>query len=432
MPRFSIKRYMPRSLYGRAALILLIPIVTIQIVVSFAFIQRLYEDVSEQMTQNVSIEIGLLLDAVNSDGALEDLAEALEMEVALPGSEVADRRRFYDLSGRVIRDTLAAKFEGLMGVDFVADRKSVALALETPKGLLQIIFSRRRVSASNPHQLLVLMAATGILMTVIAYLFLRNQLKPIRRLAIAAEAFGKGRVEAYSPGGASEVRSAGSAFLNMRARIERQMEQRTLMLSGVSHDLRTPLTRLKLGLSMQPESAEIDALQSDVSEMEQLITAFLDFARSDAIEDLEPSDPVALVEDLIANARRAGKPVDAGELAARGNMIDMRPLALRRALENLINNGVRYGSRARVSIDLLETALRFRVEDDGPGIAPEQREQAMKPFARLDAARNQNEGSGVGLGLAIAADIARSHGGTLRLGESDGLGGLSAEIVLPR
>jgi len=432
MPRFSIKRYLPRSLYGRAALILLVPIVTIQIVVSFAFIQRLYEDVSEQMTQNVSIEIGLLLQAVQNQDDLDALAEALEMEISLPAADVADRRRFYDLSGRGIRDTLAARFEGLSGVDFVEDRKGVTLALLTESGVMQVSFPRRRVSASNPHQLLVLMVTTGILMTVIAYLFLRNQLKPIRRLALAAEAFGKGRVENYSPGGAAEGRSAGNAFLNMRARIERQMEQRTLMLSGVSHDLRTPLTRLKLGLSMQPEDPEIEALQGDVSEMEQLITAFLDFARSDAIGDLEPSDAVSLVEDVIEKARRAGKIVEAGEFAQRGVLIEMRPLALRRALENLVNNAVRYGEKARVSVELLETAVRFRVEDNGPGIAPEQREQAMKPFARLDASRNQNEGSGVGLGLAIAADIARSHGGTLRLGESEIFGGLSAEIVLPR
>ncbi len=432
MPRFSIKRYLPRSLYGRAALILLVPIVTIQIVVSFAFIQRLYEDVSEQMTQNVSVEIAVLLDALQKGEDIAALAEALEMEVVLPGAAVEDRRRFFDLSGRVIGDTLAATFEQLRGVDFVENRKSVRLGFETREGLMEIRFLRRRVSASNPHQLLVLMVATGILMTVIAYMFLRNQLKPIRRLALAAEAFGKGRTESYSPSGASEVRSAGSAFLNMRARIERQMEQRTLMLSGVSHDLRTPLTRLKLGLSMQPETVETEALLRDVSEMEALITAFLDFARSDAVEELEPTDPVQLVEDIISNAVRAGKRAAAGDLAQRGARFEMRPLALRRALENLVNNAVRYGTRALVSVDVLETAIRFRVEDDGPGIAAEHREEALKPFARLDAARNQNEGSGVGLGLAIAADIARSHGGTLRLGESEHLGGLSAEIVIPR
>ena len=432
MPRFSIKRYLPRSLYGRAALILLVPIITIQLVVSFAFIQRLYEDVSEQMTQNIALELNFLLEEANAGRDISRSAEALNMQVVDNAAPVETRRRFYDVSGRVITQVLSDSFPTLQGVDLIRDRKGVTIGLGSDRGVMNVTFVRRRVSASNPHQLLVLMVTTGLLMTMIAIMFLRNQLRPINRLARAAEAFGKGRVEAYHPSGAAEVRSAGTAFLSMRARIERQMEQRTLMLSGVSHDLRTPLTRLKLGLSMQPQSEDTKALIADVGEMEQLITAFLDFARADAIEELEPIDPVLLVEEIVSNATRAGKSVTAGALPPKGTILEIRALALKRALENLVNNAVRYGTKARVSVDLLDRALLFRVEDDGPGIPADQREQALKPFARLDAARNQNEGSGVGLGLAIAADIARSHGGVLRLGDSDDCGGLSAEIVLPR
>ncbi|RLJ41583.1 two-component system osmolarity sensor histidine kinase EnvZ [Litoreibacter meonggei] len=439
MARFSIKRYLPRSLYGRAALILLVPIVTIQLVVSFAFIQRLYEDVTVQMTQNISVELQLLLDTVEDAESVDiaaqqvaAMAAALDMKVAFPGVEVAERRSFTDLSGRVIRDTLAQRFDTLRTVDLVSLDKTVQASLGTSKGVMEVAFSRRRVAASNPHQLLVLMLLTAVLMTVISYLFLRNQLRPIRRLARAAEAFGKGRNEPYYPGGASEVRSAGAAFLNMRARIERQIEQRTLMLSGVSHDLRTPLTRLKLGLSMQTDTEDTKDLIGDVDEMERLIEAFLDFAKADALEELEKVDPVELVSDLVVNAQRAGKSVELVGVIPAAILLKLRPLSVQRAVENLINNAVRYGSRARVEITILETALRISVEDDGPGIPEAQREQAVKAFSRLDASRNQNAGSGVGLGLAIAADVARSHGGTLRLGDSEELGGLKAELVLPR
>ncbi|PTX55712.1 two-component system osmolarity sensor histidine kinase EnvZ [Litoreibacter ponti] len=439
MARFSIKRYLPRSLYGRAALILLVPVVTIQLVFSVSFIQRLYEDVTRQMTENISVELRVLQGLVESaddvaaaSAALTPMAQALEMQVVFPGDVVEERRRVWDLSGRVIRETLAERFDGLAAVDLVSRDKTVHATLETTKGPLEISFPRRRVSASNPHQLLVLMLFTTILMTIIAYLFLRNQLKPIRRLARAAEAFGKGRNERYYPGGAVEVRSAGNAFLNMRARIERQIEQRTLMLSGVSHDLRTPLTRLKLGLSMQPENTEMQDMIGDVDEMERLIDSFLEFARAEAQEELEKVDPTTLVEELVHNARRAGKSVELTGAPPAGQLVKLRPMSVSRATENLINNSVRYGKRAEVSLELLEKSLRITVEDDGPGIPEAQRDQAMKAFSRLDASRNQNAGSGVGLGLAIAADVARSHGGTLRLGDSEGLGGLKAELVLPR
>lgn len=419
---------------------MLVPIVTIQLVVSFAFIQRLYEDVTEQMTENIVSEVNLLLGSVNgapddatANERLNDAASALKMRAVLGGTRIAsDRRRLFDLSGRVIQDTLRSNLDSLVGVDLVDNRRAVRLSLETDRGMLEVGFPRRRVAAKNPHQLLVLMVGTGILLTFISFLFLRNQLRPIRRLAAAADSFGKGESVTYHISGASEVRSAGTAFLNMRARIERQIEQRTLMLSGVSHDLRTPLTRLKLGLSMQPETPEVEALMGDVDEMERLIASFLEFAKADAMEELVQIDLVALISDIVGNAQRAGSDVTLGDMPKGKLRLKLRKLSMRRAVENLINNAVRYGDKARISVDKLETAIRISVEDDGPGIPLKQRDQATKAFSRLDIARNQNVGSGVGLGLAIAADAARSHGGVLRLGDSDNLGGLSAEIVLPR
>ena len=255
-------------------------------------------------------------------------------------------------------------------------------------------------------------------------------MRPITRLARAAEAFGRGRHLDYRPAGAVEVRAAGNAFLDMRARIERQIDQRTLMLSGVSHDLRTPLTRLKLGLSMLDDE-DREAMEQDVTDMERLIDEFLDFARGASEGEAKPVDPVALVAQIVEDMRRAERDVTL-YLAEGEGTVALRSAGIRRAVENLVNNAVRYGTRAEVSVLLTDKSLRIRVEDDGPGIPKERREEAVKPFVRLDTARNQNLGSGVGLGLSIATDIARAHGGMLRLGESERLGGLRAELVIGR
>jgi two-component system osmolarity sensor histidine kinase EnvZ len=433
-----LKRFTPRSLYGRAALILLVPVLTIQLVVSVVFIQRHFEDVTRQMTRALALEINLMADRVAAAPSVEvakaslvPLAGPLGLEVVLPvGPESGDFRRFYDLSGRQMIQTLHARVPGVTAIDVVGDWRAVRMVIETRHGPMQVSFPRARVTASNPHQLLVLMVVTSALMTLIAFIFLRNQLRPITRLARAADAFGKGRVVPYRPAGAVEVRLAGAAFLDMRSRIERQIEQRTLMLSGVSHDLRTPLTRLKLGLSLLDE-ADTAELLDDVAEMERLIDEFLTFARSDALDDPVPTDPADLVARAIADAGRDGSDVRLVASEGQGEVV-MRPVAVGRAIANLIGNALRYGQRAEVSLAIGERSVKVTVEDDGPGIPAERRDEALRPFTRLDQARNQNRGSGVGLGLSIAQDIARRHGGTLRLGDSERLGGLKAELILAR
>ncbi|MDE3028688.1 MAG: two-component sensor histidine kinase [Paracoccaceae bacterium] len=435
-----LKPFLPRSLYGRAALILIVPIVTIQLVVSVTFIQRHYEGVTAQMTGNLLIEVAYLLDQVNSAPNVTEaetrgveLARKLHLQVTLPVATdaVRDHSEWYDLSGQAMITTLHAGLPEVTGVDLLSNPDVVDTLITTRYGPMRVAFDRHRVAASNPHQLLVLMIATSILMTLIAYLFLRNQLRPITRLAMAAEAFGKGRSVAYKPRGANEVRAAGRSFLEMRARIERQIEQRTLMLSGVSHDLRTPLTRLKLGLAMLADEPEVAALERDVADMEHLLDAFLAFARGDALEDAVRVDPIALVGQVVENARRAGQAVTLVAPEGQGTAM-IRPQAVTRAVENLVNNGVRYGKRVEVRVAMTEKNVRITVEDDGPGIPADQRENAVRPFIRLDAARNQDRGGGVGLGLSIAADIAGSHGGSLRLSDSETLGGLKAELILAR
>ena len=296
---------------------------------------------------------------------------------------------------------------------------------------ISIGFPRERVSASNPHQLLVLMVFVAAVVTLISFLFLRNQVRPIRRLAEAASAFGRGQHLSYRPTGATEVRQAGAAFLEMRTRIERHIEQRTLLLSGVSHDLRTPLTRMKLSLSLMPDDTERRALERDVADMQEMLSTFLDFASVDATEGVEAVEPAQLVAKLVARGRVEGAEIELGAVEDAAPL-EMRPMAVERALQNLINNAKRHGSRIRLSVAMTDRTARFSVEDDGPGIPEHRREEAMKPFSRLDASRNQDQGGGVGLGLSIVRDVARQHGGILRLGESEALGGLQADLVLAR
>jgi two-component system osmolarity sensor histidine kinase EnvZ len=308
----------------------------------------------------------------------------------------------------------------------------VAIVLRDDATLTQFVFARNRVSPPNTHQLFVNMVFFGGLMTVISFIYLRNQLRPITRLAQAAEAFGRGRSIPYSPGGAQEVRAAGHAFVDMRARIERHIQQRTMMLSGVSHDLRTPLTRLRLGLALL-DDADRKPMERDVEDMQKMLDGFLSFSQGTGDAPMEHVAPLPLVREIVSDAQRGARPVELTQTEGDpSKTMPLRTMALKRAVSNLIENATRYGSRAEVSVRLSERSLRIRVEDDGPGIAPEQREDAMRPFSRLDAARNQDLGGGVGLGLAIANDTARAHGGTLRLSQSGHLGGLCADIVIAR
>lgn len=436
------KQFLPRGLYGRAALILILPIVTIQLVVSMAFIQRHYEGVTAQMTRGVALDLAYILSEFatgrDADQAME-LAQAaavpLQIGLSLPAGPLApesDQSGRFDFSGRQIIATLHEEIPGLQAVDVTGDDRMVRLRLETRLGPLQADIARHRMSATNPHQLLVLMASASVLLTIIAFLFLRNQLRPIARMARAAEAFGRGERISYRPRGALEVRAAGQAFLQMRARIEQQIEQRMLMLSGISHDLRTPLTRMRLQLSLMPEDEDTRDLQGDVLQMERLVDEFLSHVRGDATEGEELTDVVDLVEEVMAGARRGGGKVLPLIISGSPRPVRLRREGVRRALENLTSNALRHGTTIQITLSFRSEDLSISVEDNGPGIPADQRDKALQPFTRLGEARDPNRGGGVGLGLSIAADIAASHGGKLSLGESPRLGGLAAGLQLSR
>ena len=428
-----IKSYMPKRLYFRAALILVFPVVFLQLIVSIVFIQRHFEGVTVQMTRTVSAELNLITDVIDREGAVaaQQIARSLGMSMSIVAldTEFVERRRIYDLTGLVVRRELLALPE-ILTVD-LPDNKKVNTRIKSGKEYFDLQFSRRRVSASNPHQLIVYLLFFGAFFTIIAFFYLRNQLRPITRLADAAEAFGHGENVQYDPSGALEVRAAGQAFLDMRERIERHLKQRTMILSGVSHDLRTPITRLKLGLSFLPKDQR-EPLEKDVEDMNLLLNEFLDFAKFENETELptEETDPSLLVDELVQNFSRTDIKIKTiGEITNKS--IKLKPFAIKRALENLINNANRYGDQILIEKKIEDNFLILSVHDDGPSINESQYNEVLQPFTRLDPSRNQNKGSGVGLGLPIAKDIAEGHGGILKLSDSLLLNGLCASLVIP-
>ena len=444
MKHSNSKSFLPRGIFGRAALILIFPVVMLQLGVSVVFIQRHFDRVTRQMVANVEPQIRLVLSEINASKDIETALEnvrpisiSLKLGVEInpkPGLEAADQRRFVDLTGRIVMDELRKHIGNITAIDLVSDNAArVGIHAATTLGEAVITLNRRAVSPQNPHQLLVLMAVFGFLMTLIAFLFLRNQLRPIRRLARASEAFGKGQVVEFAVSGATEVRSAANAFINMRARLSRHIEQRTAMLSSISHDLKTPLTRLRLGLAMLEQTSEIKGLISDVTDMSSMINEILEFTAGAKSEESVLTNLDTFLAEIVSKAKKSGQNLvltASGDLVS-GTSVHIPRSAVRRSLENLLSNAARHAENARLNAELSNGVLKLIVEDDGPGIPEDQREAAMRPFTRLDQARNLDDYPGVGLGLAISRDLAGIHGGSLDLGSSNDLGGLRVEFSLP-
>lgn len=439
-----LKPLLPRDLMGRAALILIVPVAGLLILVSVAVIQRHYDSVTHQMTNDFARTLrhmrAEVLAAPDPAARLEELGAAfgLPARLAPPGPPQPEPiLAFWELSARLARAELRRALPELSALR-VTPRE---VELEVPVGAqaMHLSFRRDRLTASNPHQLLVITILAALLMTAIAYLFLRNQLRPIRRLARAAEAFGRGHALPLRISGATEVRAAANAFLEMRARIEAQIEVRTQMLSGISHDLRTPLTRMRLALSLIEAEPEAEALARDLAQdlaqdiagMEAMIDRYLEFLRDGTAEAPVATDIAQLVAGRVAAAARGGGRVRLTRSPAVA-WLRVRPGLLTRALDNLIGNALRFGTRAEVRLRQGPDAVAIEVEDDGPGIAPADRAAALRPFVRLDAARHSD--GGVGLGLAIVAEAMATEGGRIELldGATPGLRGLCARLVLPR
>jgi two-component system, OmpR family, osmolarity sensor histidine kinase EnvZ len=357
--------------------------------------------------------------------ALTNIDFTLERGAALPPAEPAGWSLFEDQLRFAITERVGRPYR----IDTVSEPRDIRIQVQLPEGVLTANVPRKRLSTSTTYIFVLWMIGSSLVLLLVATIFLRNQVKSLRRLAAAAEGFGKGRPVSFSKiEGALEVRQAAAAFIRMRARIERQIRQRTEMLAGVSHDLRTPLTRMKLALELLGADPSAVGLKSDVAEMERLITLYLEFARGEGTETPVETDIAQLIEEVAASTQRDGRTATVKQPPRL--VVPVRPNALRRCLNNLVANAGRYGGHVWVSSVPVEDGVDILIDDDGPGIPPEERDRVFQPFVRLDSSRNPATG-GIGLGLTIARGVARSHGGEVQLEDSPH-GGLRARVHLPR
>ncbi len=434
-----LRRFTPKGLFARTLLIIVLPVGLMQVAVAWSFFEEHWETVTSRLSEGVAGEIAMLTNRYNASAAdpdaFEALAETALTDMALsvdfrPGETLPTARRssFFRTLDVTLRRALQTKLDYEFWFDTTRYPSYVDIRVEVDGGVLRFIVARDRVFATTGHIFLLWIIGATTLLTAVSIVFIRNQVKPIRRLAAAAEEFGRGQdVAHFRPSGATEVRQAAHAFLEMRARIKRHLEQRTVILAGVSHDLRTPLTRLRLQLALMPESPEREDAKRDLTAMEEMLDEYLDFARGQMVDETEPADLGALTEQVVEDARRLDAEID---FVSEADLIaQVRIAAVQRALSNLIENAAGFGDKVAVSLRRTKHRIEIIVDDNGPGIPKDQRDEALKPFARLDESRNQNR-KGVGLGLAIARDVARNHGGDLRLDESP-LGGLRAVLSLP-
>ena len=433
-----VKGLMPTGLYARSLLIIIVPMVLLQSVVAFVFMERHWNLVTRRLSAAVTQDIAAVIEMYkvyphDADNARirRIAAERLGLTVDfLPPTDMppVGPKPFFSLLDQALAEEIRKQIGRPYWIDTVGNSSVVEIRIQLDDAVLRVFARRNAAYASNSGIFLLWMVGTSLVLLTVAILFLRNQIRPILRLSEAVESFGKGRdVPNFRPRGAREVRRAASAFIEMKARVERTIDQRTTMLAGVSHDLRTVLTRFKLELALIGDAPEAEAMKRDVDEMGRMLEAYLAFARGAGGEPSEPTDMEAFLEELRADAERDGHKT---AVVFHGYpVVTVRPNAYKRCLGNLVSNAARHANSIAITGHRDHRYLTVTIDDDGPGIPPHLREEVFKPFMRLDDARNQDEG-GTGLGLAIARDIARSHGGDITLGESP-LGGLRASVRIP-
>ena len=437
-----IKRILPRSLFGRSVLIIVSPLILLQVISTWVFYDRHYETVTKRLTQGLAGDIAAVIQMmIRNPGSVERLQtfrlarRSMHLKLSFEEGarlEAATPTDTYDIFITVLDHRLTKALKQSVGRPFLIDTQSLAkeveIQVQLADGLLRVLAPRERLFSSTTYIFIMWMVGSSIVLFVVAMLFMRNQVKPIRRLAQAADGFGKGRdVADFKPEGATEVRQAAAAFLLMRDRIKRQIRQRTEILAGVSHDLRTPLTRMKLQLAMLGETPEAENLGSDVAAMERMVEGYLAFARGEGVERPQPTEVSGLLRDVVAQMRRDGGVIDLH--VEQAMTVPLRPETMRRCLSNLIANAQRHGEHVSVRAGPRDKSVEITIDDDGPGIPPELRTEVFKPFFRVEGSRNPETG-GVGLGLTIARDVVRNHGGDLVLEDAPG-GGLRARIWLP-
>lgn len=442
--RGILKRFLPETLFFRSLLILILPIFLIQVIVTTIFFDRHWSKVTSRLAFAVAGEIALVVDSIehessdNSEALIEMLSQNLDLLIThdegkkLPsvGGEVNTAISWEAM----IKSTLDVEMSKLLRVPYAINvdfkEKWISVRVQTSKGVLNADVPQRRLFSSTTYIFLLWVFAASTVLLIIAVLFMRNQIRPIRRLALAAERFGKGRdVQNFKIEGAKEVRQAGHAFLDMKSRIHRQISQRTDMLAGVSHDLRTPLTRLKLQVAMMGDSPDVYEMKKDIHDMEKMIDGYLSFVRGDGREQLSIIEISGLLNEVTISAKRQG--CDAIlNLNNLSNEVTLRPVAFKRCLSNIVSNAIKYSNHIWITLDKKsEKELEITIEDNGPGIDDDKFEEVFRPFYRVESSRNSETG-GIGLGMPIAMDIVHSHGGEIWL-EKSPQGGLAVHITLP-
>lgn len=432
-----LKQFMPKSLLGRSLLIIVTPLILLQLVAASIFYETHWDKMTLRLARSVAGDIGGVIEMMrrlpddvsraeifNVASLSFDLEIEFEKDGVLKPGHKGEDGLMEEMLVRAMTDYVRKPFT----IDTVSMRRYVIIDVQLPDGILHTIAPKKRLFSSTAIVFVLWMIGTSLILFSIAMIFMRNQVRPIRRLAIAAENFGKGRdVSRFKPEGAMEVRQAATAFLSMRDRIVRQIRQRTDMLAGVSHDLRTPLTRMRLELEMLSDNEAADNLKSDITEMEHMLEGYLAFARGEGTEQPKSTNLTGLIESVVSKARRKDANIDFH--SETDMVLPLRPNSFRRAITNLIENAQLFGSHVSVRVGRREDVVEIIVDDDGPGIAEEHREDVFKPFFRVEGSRNQGTG-GIGLGMTITRDVIRGHGGEVELSDSPS-GGLRVKIRLP-
>ncbi|MCC2689025.1 MAG: two-component sensor histidine kinase [Rhizobiaceae bacterium] len=431
--------YMPKRLYARSLLIVITPMILLQSVITLVFMERHWQTVTQRLSQATTRDLAAIIDMIETypqDQGYSEIIriaqERLSMKIdILPPDPLPPPgpKPFFSILDQILSAEITRQINRPFWIDTVGDSRVLEVRIQLGDKVLRAFVRRNQAYASNTHIFLIWMVGTSLVLLTIAVPFLRNQIRPILKLAEAAESFGKGRPmpRDFKPRGAEEVRRAGFAFIQMRERIERQIEQRTAMLSGVSHDLRTILTRFRLQLALSRSSRDTKALEQDIDDMQTMLEAYLAFARGETAEETGRLDLQTQIGKLREEARLRKRKLSA---TIRGDpVVRVRPNAFSRLLANLVGNSLRYAASVNVEANHDGGFLTVTIDDDGPGVPRERREDVFKPFVRLDQARNL-DASGTGLGLSIARDVARSHGGDITLDDSP-MGGLRAVVRVP-
>jgi two-component system osmolarity sensor histidine kinase EnvZ len=438
----TVAELAPKGLYARALIIIIAPIVLLESVVAFTFMERHWNQVTRRLSEGLARDMAAIVDLYEQSTTREDITQLVEIAQNRFGFSVAvlpagnlptpQPKPFFDLLDRALSDEIRAQVKRPFWIDTVGQSRHVEIRVKLDRAILRFVAQRGLAYASNSHIFLIWMVGTSVVLLTVAILFLRNQIRPVLRLAEAADAFGKGRPvpPEFRPRGAREVRQAAQAFLEMRERIQHHVDQRTTMLAGVSHDLRTVLTRFKLELALLRENPEVQALRSDVDEMQHMLEDYLAFAKGDGGEEAAPTSVGEILSEVQEETEHLGTPIEVRVRQDKNELVlPLKRQAFKRAVTNLVTNAMRFGDTVIVRAGTDDAWLRIEVDDDGPGIPSAERDNVFRPFYRLDHARNQDAGNS-GLGLAIARDIARSHGGDIALGVSS-MGGLRATMRVP-